>query len=625
MTTGQAIVAFLTAQYTERDGVAQRFVDGCYGIFGHGNVAGLGIALKERQDALPYYLSRNEQAMVHSAAAYARARRRLSTLACTSSVGPGATNMVTAAAGATINRLPVLLLPGDVFATRTPRPVLQQLEDFGDGNVSVNDTLRPVSRYFDRVERAEQLPHALLEALRVLTDPAETGAVTIALPQDVQAEAHDFPASLFAERVWRVPRPEPAERELREAADLLRGAQRPLIVAGGGVIYSDATDALARFARRTGVPVAATQAGLSALPADHPAAVGALGVTGTDAANELAREADVVVGIGTRYSDFTTASQTIFADPDVRFVNVNVAAPDARKFSAVPLVADARAAIEALDRALEGWAIGDEHRAEVGRRKAAWEEALAASLKGDGGVLTQPQVIAAVNEAAGRDGVVINAAGSMPGQLHRVWRPGEPGTYHVEYGYSCMGYEIPAGIGVRLAEPEREVFVLIGDGSYLMLPGELVVALQESLDLTLVLVDNHGFGSIGALSGAVGAEGFGTRYRRRDPATGDYTGERLPVDLAANAESLGARVWRVGTTDELRAALAEAANVTGVRVVYVAAEPGDVPGGAWWDVPVAQQSDEPGVTAARADYEQRRPDVRSHAEPARTTRAGSPR
>lgn len=616
MTVARAVVEFLAAQHVERDGRRQRFVRGCCGIFGHGNVAGLGVALRERPEALPYYLSRNEQAMVHTAAAYARASHRLATLACTTSVGPGATNMVTAAAGATINRVPVLLLPGDVFATRSPRPVLQQLEHPGSQDVSVNDCLAPVSRYFDRINRPEQLLTALPEALRVLTDPAETGAVTLALPQDVQAEAFDVPEALLAERTWHVPRPRPEPAALDRAVERIRASERPLIVAGGGVLYSEASEALRALVEATGMPVAVTQAGKSALPAADPRNLGALGVTGTPGANAVARSADVVVGVGTRYSDFTTASQTLFAHPDVAFVGVNVAGSDAAKLSGIPVVADARAALEDLAGALAGWRAPAELADEVARHRAAWaEEVDRAHHRGHGPPPSQPEVIGAVGEAAGESGIVVCAAGSMPGELHRLWRAGEPGTYHVEYGYSCMGYEIPGGIGCKLARPDRDVFVLVGDGSYLMMPGELAVAVQEELDLTVVLVDNHGFASIGALSESVGAERFGTRYRRRDGA--DYAGAPLPVDLAANAESLGARVWRAKTIGDVRDALAEARRVGGVGVVHVEVDPAvPAPGddAAWWDVPVAGESDLAGVRAARERYERHLPAQRHHLE-----------
>jgi len=612
LTVGQAVVRFLVAQHTERDGVRHRLIEGCFGIFGHGNVAGVGEALLEAELAtpglLPYRQARNEQAMVHASVAFARMRNRLSTLACTTSIGPGATNMVTGAALATINRLPVLLLPGDTFATRVADPVLQQLEFPLGPDVTVNDAFRPVSRFFDRVARPEQLPAALLGAMRVLADLAETGAATIALPQDVQAEAFDWPAELFEERVWQVPRPAPDPAALARAADLIRSARRPLIVAGGGVIYSDATDALRGFVEATGIPVGETQAGKGSLPYDHPAAMGAIGATGTTAANAIARDADVVIGIGTRWSDFTTASRSLFAADGVRFVNVNVAAVDAAKQAGVPLVADARAAIEGLRGALEGWAVDDAFRAEATRLARDWDATVErAYTLGHGPLPAQSEVIGAVNAASAERDVVVCAAGSMPGDLHKLWRTRDPKGYHVEYGYSTMGYEIAGGLGVRLAAPDRDVFVMVGDGSWLMMSQELVTAVQERVKLIVVLVQNHGFGSIGALSESVGSQRFGTSYRFRNPASGRLDGDVLPVDLAANAASLGARVERVATIEELRACLVDAKASTQPRpfVIHVEVDPLALSpdSGAWWDVPVAATSELDSVRDARARYE----------------------
>jgi len=617
LTVAQALVRFLSQQWSERDGREQRLVAGCFGIFGHGNVAGIGQALLEDElrgpgdgEGLPYWTGRNEQGMVHAAVGYARMRDRLSTLACTTSIGPGATNLVTGAALATINRLPVLLLPGDVFATRVSGPVLQELESPTTYDVSVNDTLRPVSRFFDRVWRPEQLPQALLGAMRVLTDPVETGAVTIALPQDVQAEAHDWPEELFTRRVWHVARPLPERDVLARAAELLRGAKAPLVVAGGGVIYSGATDALRAFVEATGIPVAETQAGKGALPHDHPLALGAVGATGTTAANAVAREADVVLGIGTRWSDFTTASRSVFAHPGVRFVNLNVAGFDAHKHAGLALVADAREGLVALAEALAGHDTGADYRERVRGLAAEWRAVVEAAYHPEGsgdGLPAQTEVLGAVNEAAGPRDVVVNAAGSMPGDLHRLWRTSDPKGYHVEYGYSCMGYEIAAGLGVRMAAPDRDVFVLVGDGSYLMLASELVTAVQERQKIIVVIVQNHGFASIGALSESVGSQRFGTRYRYRDPRTGRLEGPPLPVDLAANAESLGARVLRAQGIAQLREALAEAkASDDGPVVVHVETDP-DIPGpgsDAWWDVPVAEVADLDTTRAARAAYDE---------------------
>ncbi|MGZ4415793.1 MAG: 3D-(3,5/4)-trihydroxycyclohexane-1,2-dione acylhydrolase (decyclizing) [Gaiellaceae bacterium] len=614
ITAAQALVRFLAAQHVERDGEEQRFFQGCFGIFGHGNVAGIGQALYQHPDLLTYYQARNEQAMVHAASGFARMKNRLATLACTTSIGPGATNLVTGAALATVNRLPVLLLPGDVFASRRPDPVLQQLEVPSRGDVSVNDSLQPVSRYFDRIERPEQLIPAALSAMRVLVNQAETGAVTLAFPQDVQAEAYDYPDEFLAHRVWHVTRPEPDAGLLAEAVALIRGAKRPLIVAGGGVIYSEATDALRAVVDQTGIPVAETQAGKGSLPYDHRASLGAVGVTGTFAANRIAANADVVIGIGTRWSDFTTASKTSFRNPDVRFVNVNVADFDAAKLDGVALVADARVTLQRLAVALEGYQVEPEYRELVARLNREWDEEVTRLYKLSHQPLpAQSEVIGAVNDAARPTDVVVCAAGSMPGDLHKLWRAQDPKGYHVEYGYSCMGYEIAGGLGVKLAAPEREVYVMVGDGSYLMLSSEIVTSIQEGLKLTIVLVDNHGYNSIGSLSRSLGTDGFGTQYRYRHNGSlgvdsDDPTAQLLPVDLAANAESLGAKVIRCRTIDELRSGL-EAAKVedaTVVLAIEVDRYEG-VPGyESWWDVPVAEVSEVEAVKAVRAEYERAR-------------------
>ncbi|MQA25601.1 MAG: 3D-(3,5/4)-trihydroxycyclohexane-1,2-dione acylhydrolase (decyclizing) [Micromonosporaceae bacterium] len=611
LTVAQALVRFLAHQWTSRDGTEQRLIDGCFGIFGHGNVAGIGEALLEAGDDLRYYQARNEQAMVHAAVGYARMRNRLSTLACTTSIGPGATNMVTGAALATINRIPVLLLPGDIFATRVADPVLQQLEDPRSYDISVNDCFKPVSRFWDRVNRPEQLPAALLGAMRVLTDPAETGAVTLALPQDVQAEAHDWPEELFAKRVWHVGRPAPEADALDRAAAVLRGARRPLIVAGGGVIYSEATSALREFAEATGIPVAETQAGKGSLPYDHPSSVGAIGATGTTSANALAREADVVLGIGTRYSDFTTASRSVFADPDVRFVNLNITGFDAHKHSAASLVGDARAGIEALRGAVDGWRAEPAYQERARELAAAWDATVERAYRlGHGPPPAQSEIIGVVNEVSRPRDVVVCAAGSMPGDLHKLWRARDPKQYHVEYGYSCMGYEIAGGLGAKMAllSPEnrdREVFVMVGDGSYLMMAQELATAVAEGVKLVVVLVQNHGFASIGALSESVGSQRFGTRYRYRNSATGQLDGDVLPVDLAANAASLGADVLRAETVDEFREALRKARESSRTTVVHIETDPlAPAPDSeAWWDVPVAEVSALDSTRAARQRHE----------------------
>jgi 3D-(3,5/4)-trihydroxycyclohexane-1,2-dione acylhydrolase (decyclizing) len=545
-------------------------------------------------------------------------KNRLGTMVCTSSIGPGATNMVTGAALATVNRLPVLLLPGDVFVGHGPDPVLQQLEAPWAGDVSVNDCLRPVSRYFDRLSRPEQVVPAVLAAMRVLTSPAETGAVTLAFPQDVQAEAFDYPEELFRERAWHVARPAPEESELARAVEAIRTARRPLIVAGGGVIYSEATDALRTLCDATGIPVGETQAGKGSLPYDHPSCLGAIGATGTFAANRVAADADLVIGVGTRWSDFTTASKTAFRNPAVRFVNVNVADFDAAKHAGIRLVGDARVALERLQETLDGWSVADAYRAEAAQLNAEWDAEVARLYAlGKGPVPAQSEVIGAVNDAVAPTSVVVCAAGAMPGDLHKLWRTRDPKGYHVEYGYSCMGYEIAGGIGVKMAAPERDVYVLVGDGSYLMLPGELVTAVQERVKLIIVAVDNHGFNSIGALSRSLGLDGFGTqdRYARNGTPVLDGDAdppEQLPIDLAGNAASLGAVAIRARTISDLRAALerAKIEKATTVIVVEVDRYEG-VPGyESWWDVPVSEVSERQGVEAVRAGYEKARRDER---------------
>jgi 3D-(3,5/4)-trihydroxycyclohexane-1,2-dione acylhydrolase (decyclizing) len=611
LTMAQALVRFMAAQHTERDGVEHRFFEGCFGIFGHGNVTGVGQALAERPDLMTYYQARNEQAMVHTAAGFARMRNRLSTLACTTSIGPGATNMVTGAAAATINRIPVLLLPGDTFASRRPDPVLQQLEVPWRGDVSVNDCFQPVSRYWDRIQRPEQLIPAALSAMRVLTNQAETGAVVLSLPQDVQVEAYDYPDEFFARRVWRVGRPVPDAAALDRAVDLIRAATRPLIVAGGGVIYSEANAALERLVRRTGIPVCETQAGKGSLPFDHPGALGAIGATGTLAANRVAAEADLVIGVGTRYSDFTTASMTAFQSTSVRFININVTDFDAHKLAGLALVGDARATLEELDRRLQGWTVDSDYRGRCEHLQAEWDREVARLYHlGHAPLPAQSEVIGAVNELSGPRDVVVCAAGSMPGDLHKLWRTRDAKGYHVEYGYSTMGYEIAGGLGVKMAAPDREVYVMVGDGSYLMMAQELVTSIQERLKLTVVLVDNQGFASIGGLSRAKGMGGFGTRYTyRKDGSLGDdaggRNGEPLPVDLALTAEGMGAHVIRAHSIEELRDALIAAKGVERTVVVHVPVDryQGVPDYESWWDVPVAEVSQAPDVEKARREHE----------------------
>jgi 3D-(3,5/4)-trihydroxycyclohexane-1,2-dione acylhydrolase (decyclizing) len=606
LTAAQATIAYLKNQYSERDGKQFRFFEGCLGIFGHGNVAGLGQAL-EQDPALRYYLFRNEQAMVHAATAFAKASFRIRALVCTSSIGPGATNMITGAATATVNRLPVLLLPGDIFARRNVAPVLQQLESPSTQDISVNDCFKPVSRYWDRIQRPEQLLTSLPEAMRVLTSPAETGAVTIAFPQDVQAEAFDFPEAFFAKKVWVISRNRCDQGLLQRAAEWIRAAKKPLIVAGGGVLYSQAYDALAQFAQATGIPVCETQAGKGALPFDHPQQLGAVGVTGTPGANLAAREADLILGIGTRYSDFTSASKTAFQNPAVRFVNINVAEFDAYKHAALPLTGDARLTITELQQALGNYSAEASYRAQINDFRVRWEREVD-RIYGIHAAppITQGEVIGIVNNFTKPSDIVICAAGSLPGDLHKLWRTRQPGGYHMEYGFSCMGYEIAGGLGAKMADPAREVYVLIGDGSYLMMAQEIVTSLQEGFKINIVLLDNHGFSSIGGLSRACGNEGMGTNYRYRRGEK--YDGDVLPVDFAANAASLGAWVARAKTADELKESLTAAREQKRTSVVVIETSYDQrVPGyESWWDVPIAEVSERDSVKAARSSYEEAR-------------------
>jgi 3D-(3,5/4)-trihydroxycyclohexane-1,2-dione acylhydrolase (decyclizing) len=604
LTMAQALVESLTQQYTSLDGAEQPLFGGVLAIFGHGNVAGVGQALLQAKDRIRCYLPRNEQAMVHTAVGFAKMANRRRAMVCTSSIGPGATNMITGAALATINRLPVLLLPGDIFAGRGPAPVLQQLERSGTPESSVNDCFKPVSRYWDRINRPEQLITSLPEALRVLTSPAETGTVTLCLPQDVQTEAYDYPEELFRKRVWVIPRQRPDAARLREAAALLRQARTPMIIAGGGVIYSEATATLASFSAATGIPVVETMAGKGALPFDHPQALGAIGVTGAPGPNRLAREADVVIAIGTRLSDFTTASKTAFQHPSVRFITVNVTEFDAGKHQALPLVGDARAALEEWQPLLAGWRTSAAYQQRVLDEKAAWEREVDRIHAIEAPVLGQGAVIGVLDEVTTASDVILNAAGSLPGDLHKLWRARDPKQYHLEYGYSCMGYEIAAGLGVRLAAPDREVFVLVGDGSYLMMAQEIATAIQEGVRLIILVLDNHGFASIGGLSQSVGCAGYATAYRARDPGTGQLDGALLTVDYVANAASLGAYAVRACTREAIRDAIAVArrADRTTAIVIPVDREQRIGGGESWWDVPIAEVSTIEAVQAARADY-----------------------
>ena len=613
LTAAQAIITFLKNQYVARDGKENPFFAGVLGIFGHGNVAGIGQALQECD--FPYILTRNEQSSVHIASGFAKMSNRLRGYACTSSIGPGATNMITGAALATINRLPVLLLPGDIFARRNVAPVLQQLESPSTQDISVNDCFKPVSRYWDRISRAEQIITSLPEAMRVLTSPAETGAVTLSLPQDVQTEAFDFPEDLFRKRVWLIRRPPPDEPSLARAVEAIRTSKKPIVVAGGGVLYSEASAALAEFAAKTGIPVGETQAGKGALVYDHPQCVGAIGATGTLAANRLALQADLVIGVGTRYSDFTTASMTAFQNPAVRFLNINVAEFDAYKVSAIPLVADARVALEALGAALRGFRIDTEYAARITQLKKEWEAEVDRLLQlSTPSLLVQSAVIGAICEASAPRDVLVSAAGSHPGDLHKLWRTRTPNSYHMEYGYSCMGYEIPGAIGAKMADPSREVFVFLGDGTYQMMPAEIATSIQEGVKLIIVLADNHGFASIGGLSQSLGSEGFGTRYKFRSEHSRQMDGENVPMDYVASARSFGAHAIKAKTMAEFKEALtkAKANDKTTVIVVETDRET-RVPGyDSWWDVAVAEVSTKKGVQEARKKYEEARKKERYH-------------
>ncbi len=601
LTGAQALVRFLAAQMTEIDGIRLPIFAGVWAIFGHGNVAAIGEALYAERERLPTWRGNNEQAMGHAAIAFAKASRRRRMMMCTSSIGPGATNMVTAAAVAHVDRLPVLFVPGDVFATRIPDPVLQQVEDFGDGTASANDCFRPVSRYFDRITRAQQLIPALQRAMAVLTDPADCGPVTLAFCQDVQAEAFDYPESFFAERLWLPRRNRPDERELAAAIEVLRAAKKPLVIAGGGVLYSEAMDDLVSFAETHGVPVAETQAGKSAIPASHAFAVGSVGVTGTSAANALAAEADVILAVGTRLQDFTTGSWDLFRNPERRIVGLNVQPFDAHKHRALPLVADARAALEELSAGLAGWHTDAGWQQAIATRRATWAEEAA---RATGPTNTVPpsdaQVIGAVQRSATPDTVVVNASGGLPGELHKHWQAERPGGYHMEYGYSCMGYEIAGGVGVKLALPDRDVVVMVGDGSYLMMNSELATSVLLGQKLTVVVLDNRGFGCITRLQQATGGARFNNLFEDTSHAT-------LPaIDFRAHAESLGAIAEKVVTVDELEAALARAKGNDRTTVIVIDTDPFVITeaGGHWWDVVVPEVSTRPEVMAARAAYEE---------------------
>ncbi len=609
LTMAQALIKYLTCQYTERDGDKNALFAGCFGVFGHGCVSGIGQALQQYPQ-LRYYQTRNEQAMVHASAAYAKMKNRMQTFVCLSSIGPGATNMITGAAVATTNHLPVLLLPGDIFARRNVAPVLQQLESEITQDISVCDCFTPVSRYWDRINRADQILTALPEAMRVLTSPADTGAVTISLPEDTQTEAYDYPVEFFKKRIWRIPRNLADHTVLVEAARWIRDSKCPLIIAGGGVIYSGAQDTLKDFVEKTGIPVGVTMAGKGSLLYDNKLNLGAIGVTGNFAANRIARKADLVIGIGTRYSDFTTASKTAFQNPNVRFVNINVAEFDAYKHAALPLLADARVTLEELMELLEGYHIEKDYQQKAQQLHKEWQEEVDRIYAIRNKPLpSQGELIGVVNELSEPDAVMINAAGSMPGDLHKLWRTRHSKNFHLEYGYSCMGYEIAGGLGIKMAAPERQVIVMVGDGSYLMLCNEIVTSIQEGYKLTIVLMDNEGFNSIGGLSRSIGQEGFGTRYAfpRDNKLPGDESDEVevLPVNYAMNARGLGAHVIECKTYDDFVKAFKESKKTDRTTVIYVRNDRyAGVPGyESWWDVPVAEVSEMDGVKQARKEWE----------------------
>jgi len=603
LTVGQAIVSFLKNQYVERDGIENPFFAGCLGIFGHGIVAGVGEALLENPD-FRYIMTRNEQASVHIATAYAKMKNRMGTFVCISSIGPGATNMITGAACATINRLPVLIMPGDIFARRNVAPVLQQLESPFSQDISVNDCFKPVSKYWDRISRPGQLITSLQEVMRVLTSPSDTGAVTLALPQDVQAEAFDFPLELFDKRVWRIPRSRPDSATLNEAARLIRNSKKPVIIAGGGVIYSEATAILEEFSAQTGIPVAETFAGKGSLSYDHPSNLGAIGVTGTPGANRFTSEADLIIGIGTRYSDFTTASKTAFQNPDVKFININVAEFDSYKHSAMPVTGDARVSLEELLGLIGDYRTSDSYINSAATANREWDETVSEIYKSSGSLpVSQAEVVGAVNEFAGPRDVVLCAAGSLPGDLHKLWRTTDPKGFHLEYGYSTMGYECAAGIGAKMACPDREIFVMVGDGNYLMMNNEIVTAIQEGIRVTIILLNNNGFGSIGGLSESIGSQRFGTKYRYRDNKTGLLNGDKLPVNFAQNARSLGAHVIEATDITSLKNALKEAGKQSVTTVITIETDLyKGVPGYTWWEVPVSEVAEIDSVKEAYRNY-----------------------
>lgn len=603
LTVAQATIEYLKNQYVERDGIQNQFFAGCLGIFGHGNVAGIGQALHQNPD-FPFYVVRNEQGMVHIAAAFAKVKNRLQAFVCTSSIGPGATNMITAAAGATINRIPVLLLPGDIFATRQVAPVLQQLESANSQNISVNDCFKPISKYWDRINRPEQLITSLPEVMRVLTSPAETGAVTLSIPQDVQAEAFDFPVEMFEKRIWLIGRTMPDQTLLMKAIQQIQNSKKPMIIAGGGTIYSDATAILKKLVNRTGIPVAETFAGKGSLNYNEPQNLGAMGVTGTPGAIEIAKAADLVIGIGTRYSDFTTISKSAFQNPNVQFININVTEFDSFKHGALPLVGDAKVVLEQLDKELTDYKVSQEYRQKTEDFNKSWDLYVSdIYVEKNETPAFQGEVIGAVNSFAGAKDIVVCAAGSLPGDLHKLWRTSHPKGFHLEYGYSCMGYEIAGGLGAKMASPESEVYVMVGDGSYLMMSQEIVTSIQEKQKITIILLNNDGYSSIGSLSNSVGSEGFGTYYRYRNDVTQQLDGGLLPIDYAANAASLGAYVIKTKNVKELKDALRKVKTIDQTALIYIDVDrKKGVPGFAWWDVAIAEVSEKDAVKEALKTY-----------------------
>ena len=608
LSVGAAIVKFLQNQYIARDGQEHRLINGIFGIFGHGNVTGVGQALEEYGGrALPYYQGKNEQCMAHSATAFAKARRRLGAMACTSSIGPGATNMVTGAATATVNRLPLLLLPGDIFASRIQGPVLQQLENPLTQDSGVNDCFKPVSKYWDRIYRPEQLLTALPEAMRVLADPAQTGSVTLCLPQDVQAESFDFPENLFDKKVYINERVSVTPAALQEALSLIQAAKQPLIVAGGGIHYSEAEDSLRHFAEKTGIPVVVSQAGKGSLLERHPQCLGSVGATGNSAGNQAASEADLVINIGTRLSDFTTASKSQFQNPGVRFIAVNVNPMDAHKHGAFPLTGDARAVLDDLADAVGDHSVSSEYANIISSWKADWERAHAEIVhpENDEGPLYQSEVIHILNEFGDENSTTIHASGGVPGDIHKLWNCKAAMDYHSEYGYSCMGYEIAGAMGVKMADPSREVYALVGDGSYMMLSQDVVTSIQEGLKITVILLDNHGFQCIRGLQTSCGGKDFGNEFRARESESNRLEGEFVEIDFCANAKSMGAVVYRAEDEASFIEALGKAKEETRTTIIYVPIRrESNIPGYSWWDVPVSDSSSIPAVRIAHQNYQE---------------------